>query len=160
MRFKAAASNEGQHIDCGAGGELQMNQTGERNRVASEAFRKREIDIKVGRSLGTTRSCSPWHTDHTERSLKPKEINRKRKEQSEPERFSFFILPALIALSLCLHLHSALNKVLRDTRQVARRGAEFQSGPSELPRMDGGERWRRSLKRNFISAARSVGSKY
>lgn len=137
-----------------------MIQTGERYRVVSQAFRKREIDIKEGRSLGTARSCSRWHTDHTERSLKPKEIDSKRKEQTEPERFSFFILPALIALSLCLHLHSALNKVLRDTRQVARRGAEFQSGPSELTRMDGGERWRRSLNRNFISAARSVGSKY
>lgn len=136
--IQSSSCNEGQHGDCGAGGELQMKQTGERHRVASEAFRKREIDIKVGRSLGTARSCSLWHTDHTERSLKLKEIDRKRKEQTEPERFSFFILPALIALSLCLHLHSALNKVLRDTRQVARRGAEFQSGPSELTRMDGG----------------------
>lgn len=48
MRFKAAASNEGQRADCGAGGELQMDQTDERYRVVSEAFRKREIDIRVG----------------------------------------------------------------------------------------------------------------
>lgn len=41
---------------------------------------------------------------------------------------SFSLLP--LSFALCLHLHSTLNRVFRDTWQVARHGAEFQSAPS------------------------------
>lgn len=89
-------------------------------------------------------------TDHTERSLKQKETDREKNPNGSP---SFCRLSYL--LSLCLHLHSVLNKVLRDPWQVGRRGAEFQSGPSEFRHMDGGQRWWGSLNWNFISAAHS-----
>lgn len=88
---------------------------------------------------------------HREVIKAKREKNRRNPSASPSSFWSLSYRP-----SLCLHLHSALNKVLRDTWQVARRGAEFQSGPSEFRRTDGGQRWRGSLKRNFIPAAHSV----
>lgn len=61
---------------------------GERYRML---FRKRE-NIR-----GRERLEIAGYADRTERSLKQKEMGRKRKEQAEPERFSFFILSALLS---------------------------------------------------------------
>lgn len=101
---------------------------GERYRML---FRKRE-NVRGREHLQTA-----GYADHTERSLKQKETDREKNIKNPNSSPSLFFRPSY-RLSFCLHLHSALNKVLGDTWPVARRGAEFQSGPSEFRHPDGG----------------------
>lgn len=116
------------------------NQWGERAQSASSLQNRR----------GNRERYRKRKTLITQRSLKRNETDREKNPNGSP---SFCRLSYL--LSLCLHLHCVLNKVLRDPWQVGRRGAEFQSGPSEFRHTDGGQRWWGSLNWNFISAAHS-----
>lgn len=71
-----------------------------------------------------------WRGYYGQRRQRNRQTERRRDRQTKRPVSRLILSVSLIALSLCLHLHSTLNKVFRDTWQVAWRGAEFQSAPS------------------------------
>lgn len=93
-----------------------------REKVVTYKERAEKIAVAGGVCVHSSR-----YIDRKEGSLGPQRETGDRRTPKPPRFFLHFWAVPLICRSLYLYLHSSVNVVLRDTWQVERHRAEFQS---------------------------------